>query len=420
MPHQNKNNKGQNKQNSLDFHLQIIKKIDKLLAEHEPLTISSDSSHGPPIIPLQPPSPIEPRAPLNKSLSHQEIAWEPVPEIPQTLTQNIPEEFKTELSMQPEFRFINGREFIDTISHQRPSSDERIEIIDLSALNGDTSTVQKAMDYIQIKNLDDDEACFVKKGVFGEDRHHKKIEIINAQTLKQTEQSDQAEQQDKKSQVFFLNSKDDSDKKQKRLDVEESYIPVDFDERSKELKEKLRKEQEKREQIEKIINQLETERQKLEKLQQHKTELERKKPVKEKERKLSKKSSEPTASKRDLKKHAKEQKRLQRLKIRQARIEEKRRKKEEKLALRLKMKQQRLQKKGTHIQPKQRKQKTNGVKREADVVYGEPLEVDEDLQKVLLLTDTLLAELPEEILDQFIHSKEFELYEKVLNKYKVK
>jgi len=44
--------------------------------------------------------------------------------------------------------------------------------------------------------------------------------------------------------------------------------------------------------------------------------------------------------------------------------------------------------------------------------YHEPLQIDEDLQKVLLLTDTLLAELPEEILNQFIHSKEFELYER--------
>lgn len=417
MPHKNKNNKGQNAQDSLDFHLEIIKKIDKLLNEHERGTISSDTFRGPPIIPLQPPSPIEPRTPLNKTLGHQEIAWIPVPETPLSPTQILPEEFKTELEVRPEFRFITSREFVDTISHFRPSSEERVEIIDLNELCGDTTPYHKTMNVTQIKKLNDEETSSLINKAFSEERYHKKIEIIDAHALKQ---ADQSEHNEKKSQVYFLNSKDEADKKQKKLEIEESYIPVDFDERSKELKEKLQKEQEKRQEIEKIIDQLENERQRLEKLRHEKAVLERKKPVKEKESKPSKRSAEPIGSKRDLKKQAKEQKRLQRLKIHQARIEEKRRKKEEKLALKLKLKQQRLKKKGKHVQQTQSAKKTNEIVTDTEDTYVESLEVDEDLRRVLLLTDTLLAELPEEILDQFIHSKEFGLYEKVLNKYKVK
>ncbi|MBN2599254.1 MAG: hypothetical protein JXA75_01835, partial [Candidatus Thermoplasmatota archaeon] len=47
-------------------------------------------------------------------------------------------------------------------------------------------------------------------------------------------------------------------------------------------------------------------------------------------------------------------------------------------------------------------------------------ELDEDIRKVLVITDYLLGELPEDVLNLFLESKEFELYEKVLNKYKIK
>ena len=131
MPHQEKNTKGRNTQrmillpitgtlfikkvlskeaehDSIDFHLDIIKKIDKLLAEHEGETPSAASFHAPPIIPPQPPTPIEPRPPLNKALSHREVAWEPTLEPPRTQTLTLPEEFKTELTINPEFRFITS------------------------------------------------------------------------------------------------------------------------------------------------------------------------------------------------------------------------------------------------------------------------------------------------------------------------
>jgi len=46
--------------------------------------------------------------------------------------------------------------------------------------------------------------------------------------------------------------------------------------------------------------------------------------------------------------------------------------------------------------------------------------LDGDIKKVLLMTDTLLGNLPEEVIDEFVKSKDFALYEKVINKYKTK
>jgi len=46
--------------------------------------------------------------------------------------------------------------------------------------------------------------------------------------------------------------------------------------------------------------------------------------------------------------------------------------------------------------------------------------LDENIKKVLLMTDNLLGNLPEEVIDEFVKSKDFALYEKVINKYKNK
>jgi hypothetical protein len=36
------------------------------------------------------------------------------------------------------------------------------------------------------------------------------------------------------------------------------------------------------------------------------------------------------------------------------------------------------------------------------------------------MTDALLGELPEDVINRFMQSEDFELYEKVMNKYKIK
>jgi hypothetical protein len=446
MPHQEKNNSGRynqltillpitgtifskkpvpvesSEENSIDFHLTIIKKIDSLLAEHESETQTPESFRAPPIIPAPAPAPIEPRPPMNKTLSHRELAWEPIIEPSCTTTRTIPEEFKTELTLNPEFKFITSQEFKGALFQIRPPAEERVEIIDLSTLVDDNATFNKTTNLAIPKN-------HAQERPQTEDHHHKRTEVIDTRTLKQKIYEDvlnnamkQAEQSEKKSQLYYLGSKDNNDKKQKKLEIEQTYIPVDFEERSKELKEQQNEEEEqKQQQEEKIHKQLEREHEKLEKLETKKAILEEKKQeLKQKEKKPHKKEPQLARTKSDTKKQEKEQKRLQRLELKQVRIEEKRRKKEEKRAFKIKQKQQRLKSKGKEKPQKLTKQKTESKSLFKKEKHPTSLELDEDIKKILLMTDTLLGELPEDVINRFAQSEDFELYEKVMNKYKIK
>ncbi len=76
---------------------------------------------------------------------------------------------------------------------------------------------------------------------------------------------------------------------------------------------------------------------------------------------------------------------------------------------------------------KEHNEKNNNQTPEIDTVLvgkkemeKEDFILDEDIKKVLLMTDTLLGNLPEEVIDEFVKSKDFSLYEKVINKYKIK
>ena len=366
MRHQEKNNKGWNthlilflpvagalfpkkpvskkpEENSLDFHLDMINKIDKLLAEYNPEPQSSDTSHIPPITPTSPRVPIEPRPSLNKTLSHREITWQPRIQQPQVITQIIPEEFKTELTINPEFRFITRKEFIDTISENEPSMKDHIEIIDLNSLSMDNTISQKNIDIIDLKKqIDETQSSFLINDVLDEKRHHKKIEIIDARTLEQkiyeevfnasTKQTDEI---DNKAKLYFLNSKGSSDKKQKKLEVEKAYIPDDFEERFRKLKEKQQQE----EKINKLF------KQDPKNIEADKTKSQEQKQGFFHREENTSKDIHHTETNRDIKELEKEQLRLRRLEERQARIEERLRKKQEKHALKIKQKQPQLEQK---------------------------------------------------------------------------
>jgi hypothetical protein len=529
------------KENSFDFHFDMINKIDKLLTEHNIEPSSAETFHAPPIMPAPAPVPIEPRPILKRTFSHREISWEPVIESPGTITQPLPEEFKTEFNINPPFRYITSKEFIDTIIQQRSSPEDRIEIIDLNTLIDSNTYLNNTTLRTDEKNRTNEKITTTSEDPVTEDVHSKKTEVIDIQALKQkihedyfitpmntTEKkeishiyyfSSKKDTNKKQKSFFYFTGKNDANKKNKKIEVEQSYDPIDFEERVKKLKEqqieaeeqrkqqeqemykqlererenleerfkKLKEEQieaeeqrkqqeqemykqlerereilreqqikeeqrkqqelerqrqlerereilreqqlkeeqrkqqelerqrqlererellreqqikeEQRKQQEQEINkQLEREREKLEKLEMKKALLEQEKQgFKHTEQKIPKQIPQLSMLNRDSKKQAKEQLRLQRLEIRKARLEERQRKKEEKQAQKIKQK---------HI-----KQWTSGT---------ESLELDDDLKKILLMTDTLLGELPEDVIKQFMQSEEFELYQKVLNKYNVK
>ena len=439
---------------TLDFHLEMIKKIDKLLDEHEKEPIAAPAFHEPPIIPPQPPTPIEPRPPLNKAFSHDEITWKTPVESPRMHTQTIPEEFKTELSVIPEFRFITSHEFLETISQEPFLGEDRVEIINLSDLSGEIPSSHQAVNLITMKNQNDPSSVstLLKDDGDTEDHPNKKIEVIDVQTFKKNTHNmtcdaadSPADQSEKKSKLFFRNRKDDDEKKQKNQEVEHTYIPDDIEERLKALKEKKKKEEEqKRLQEEKEHKERQTEDETLDEEKEQRQTREEKKlaalleeeetledfePLKTKKTPFEK---EPTLSKdlsltrtaKEIKEQLKEQKRQQQLAIRKARIEQRQRKKKEKELLKLQRKQELLeQKQNKKIEPKgfpHPKEKKQAEKKHDETKEETSEELDEDIRKVLVITDYLLGELPEDVLNLFLESKEFELYEKVLNKYKIK
>ena len=329
----------------------------------------------------------------------------------------IPEEFKTELTINPEFRFITKHELIDTISQTQPSSNDHIEIIDLNTLTFDKTTSQKNIELIDITNqTDETPSSMLINEVLGKNRHHNKIEIIDARTLKQKKYEDvfnastqQTEEIDNKAKLYFLNRKDSNENKQKQLQSEQAYIPDDFEERWKKLKEKQSKEEEK------IHKPLKQEPKKIEKMETNKAEFQEKNQGFFHQEKKTSKEIPHADTNADIQKIEKEQKRLQRLEIRQARIEERLRKKQEKQALKIKQKQQQLE------QKEDKKQQT--IEKDTFPNKGkdpQSLEFDEEVKKVLLMTDTLLEELPDDVLTDFMHSEDFKLYAKVLNKFKAK
>ena len=46
--------------------------------------------------------------------------------------------------------------------------------------------------------------------------------------------------------------------------------------------------------------------------------------------------------------------------------------------------------------------------------------MDKDIRRVLSIVDDLLGQLPDEVIDEFAKSKDFEIYERVISKYKAK
>ena len=70
----------------------------------------------------------------------------------------------------------------------------------------------------------------------------------------------------------------------------------------------------------------------------------------------------------------------------------------------------------THDKTKKSKDKKTAFSEE--IIEKENPFFDEDIKKVLLITDNLLEKLPEDVINEFIKSKDFELYERIINKIK--
>jgi len=186
-------------------------------------------------------------------------------------------------------------------------------------------------------------------------------------------------------------------------------------------------------------------------IEEKKKELEQaKKEAKEREEELVKKMIEKE-------KRKKNEEKLKKLEMKKAKIEAKKREKELKKKARIEEKEKKLEAKMALKEEKIRQKKLKEKKRELEKHKKETSDIlkvktkedkkkkeeekppafhrfvsgkketielnpllDDDVRKVLIITDNLLEKLPEDIIDDFVKSKDFELYEKIINKYKIK
>jgi len=177
-------------------------------------------------------------------------------------------------------------------------------------------------------------------------------------------------------------------------------------------------------------------------IEEKKKELEQaKQEAKQKEEELikkmiekeKKKKEEEKLKKLEMKKAEIEAKREERELKKKAKIEEKKKKLEAKMALKEeKLKQKKLKEKKRELEKhkektsdtlkvtdKEPKEMRHFISSKKETIEVNPL-LDDDVRKVLIITDNLLEKLPEDVIDDFVKSKDFGLYEKVISKYKIK
>jgi chemotaxis protein histidine kinase CheA len=404
--------KESSEENSLDFHLNMIKKIDTLLQERGKETPFDEPIESTPANAIHAQAPVELRPPLGRRPDHEEIDLQNFQQPSFMKNRIIPEEFKTDLSLgiEPEFKFITSLDAIDNVLHFKPNHRDRIEVIDLGDFATDDVSSHLTAPFTTISPHAQQKPTATKKGQSETPKpiRTEKMEVIDARVLKQKAYENafamatkQNEEIEKKSQIYYLTSKGKNEPKQKKMEFKGSYIPEDFEERSKKIKEKQQQEEQQKRQLEeKIKKQLEKEREKPTKLESKKTKTEEKKQQgQEKEQKKEQEKEQiQQPNEQPTKKQLKEQIRLERLAARKAKIEE-----------RLKRKKEKQELKGQQKKSNKKEKYTT-----------QSTELDQDIKKVLLVTDALLSELPEDVINRFTQSDDFELYEKVLNKYKIR
>ncbi len=375
-------------ENSTIFHGGMVKKIDTLLRGHEKKTILEEliSAQKPMLFPEEPL--IELRTPLSKKVKSSTFQMGEKPEVSVYKKLTMPDEFKTEFFTihNPSFRFVSTLDSRDDVLQIRKPQGKHVEVINLSSLAEESGVIQKKIESVSEQKKDTDTK---KRG---------KVEIIQTKKMGSNKCEDTAstkasesEENYKKSRIYYLAENAIDDKKLKKLDKKHSYIPVDLNDKRKKFKE--------------------IERRKLEKQQ-----------LAEKKRK----------EKERLEREA-EENRLKKLEEKKAKLEKRQSKKEEKKALLEKLKKEAEEKKHEKLNEKQERkrakkkiktyefeEKNDDVITKNQKISDEPMFVNDDVIKVLLIIDDLLGELPESVINRFAQSKDFELYKKVIIKYKSK
>ena len=421
-------------ENSVVFHGGMVKKIDTLLRDHEKKIILEEliSARQPNLFPKD--SFVEFRTPLRKKVELSTFIQEKKLGVSIYKKLTMPDEFKTEFlkNRNPSFKFVSDLHSIKDVLFLKNPKNKHVEIINLNSFMPDPNDVHKESILLFNKNPENEKhekSSFKSKKT---DDHNNKN--ISAATSKQSkEESDKAK-------IYYLTNKNPDEKKTKELEKKQSYIPIDFKDKMQKLKENEQKELEKQKDTEQKIKEKEQkgkrkEEEKLRKLEEKKAKLEEKQKHKDEKKALAEKLKSEAEEKKLLKKKSsiqkekklestiskKEENKKQKLEIKQVKLAAKQKKKEEKEALIKKLENEKKEKK---LRKKTKNSEYDDTKTE-DIyksveITKEQTFVDDEVIKVLLMTDDLLGNLPEDVIDKFAQSEDFKLYEKVISKFKSK
>ena len=203
--------------NTLDFHLDMIKKIDALLQLNDKETPNDEPVQRHAAHPL-PQAPVEIRSPLERRPEHIEPELPRIQELSFSNDRNLPEEFKIDssLEIEPEFKFITSLDSEESIMDMKPPHQDRIEVINLHKFSPDV--IPTHLETITIA-----------------DSHVQKKEETKDSVLGAAAQ----EAIKKKEQVYY-----NTDPKNKKNNSKQNSDPDDLEKRLQALQKQLQQEQE--------------------------------------------------------------------------------------------------------------------------------------------------------------------------------
>ncbi len=210
------------------------------------------------------------------------------------------------------------------------------------------------------------------------------------------------------------------ERKAKEKEIELKKKKIEKEKRKKRLQREKKKQEKLKLKREKQIAKEKAKQKKLEEEKKKKLAEEKEKirKQKEKEKKLREKKEKELKAKREKEEKKKE---IEKQLAKEKEIKIKQKEKKKKQTKKPKKKQEKKEKKLTLNLFKPKKEESiPKTKEKIEVKKEQTLVNDDELSQALDIIDDLLGELPEEKIDQFAHSDDFEIYEKVLKKYRKK
>jgi hypothetical protein len=410
--------KNEIEENSVDFRLETIKDVDKILEEHEKELQMNDPES----------SETQDKLPLTEFVEIRD-SEKRKPEIPSFPTDVGLRNVNGEISGNQDFAEV---EFPDQI----PQNDESNQVFDHDldnlTLGGEDKKSQKSfmgLGRIKINNKTSNEKHIETKKVEKDVNGYTMTKMELERTKKEIEERQRALEEIKK----LEKQKEDELKKQEEIKKKEERLKqLELKKQMKEKKLQERQEEKSRKQREKELKKLDLKKLKEEKLREQELKrLEQQRLKEEKlrmlqEEKLKKQKEEELKKLEKIKKE--EEERLKKLK------EEEMKKLEAEREIMEKAREQEMRIK--EMEEKLKLQKLESEKIE-EIKKEEPPEldkfiqvekvkkdgkssVDNDVEKLLLILDGLLEKLPDDVINEFAESEDFAIYERVMSKYKHK